>query len=81
VIGREIERAFLATLLSLLAERGITRVTGRFIATGRNGMVREFYPANGFALVEGTEESSSWVFDLAAQTPNPPELVSITVEA
>jgi FkbH-like protein len=81
VIGRDIERAFLAALLGLLAERGIRRVTGRFVATARNGMVRELYAANGFALVEGTDEASSWVFDLAAAAPNPPRLVSITVEA
>jgi FkbH-like protein len=81
VIGREIERAFLGTLLRLLAERGIARVTGRFVATIKNGMVREFYPAHGFALVDGTDEASSWVFDLSTQKPPATPLVSVSVEA
>lgn len=81
VIGREIERAFLATLLRLLAQRGIESVTGRFIATGKNGMVREFYPANGFAPVQGTDGASSWVFDLTTQQPSQPQLVDVAVEA
>ncbi|KAB2917425.1 MAG: HAD-IIIC family phosphatase [Hyphomicrobiaceae bacterium] len=81
VIGREVERAFLGTLLTFLAKRGIERVVGRFAATAKNGLVRDFYAANGFARVDGTEEESSWAFDLRVQTPPRAEFVSVQLEA
>ncbi len=80
VIGREIEQAFLATLVRLLAERGITHLTGRFIATAKNGMVREFFPANGFTRIEETAEASSWLLDLTAWQPPELQFVSVAVE-
>jgi FkbH-like protein len=80
VIGREIERAFLATLLTLLARRGVKQVIGRFVATARNGMVRDFYRANGFTSLEGDESASTWVFDLGGE-PLQPRFVSVAVEA
>lgn len=81
VIGREIERAFLAALLTLLAERGVKRVIGRFLATAKNGMVRDFYPASGFVPLEGSEAASSWAFDTCAQELPGSQFVSLAVEA
>jgi FkbH-like protein len=80
VIGREIEKAFLATLLSLLASRGANRVIGRFSASAKNGMVRDFYRANGFTLLEGDDRASAWLFDLCSEPPQP-RFVSVAVEA
>ncbi len=80
VIGREIERAFLVTLLTLLAQRGVERVIGRYVATAKNGMVRDFYPANGFALLEGSDTAAVWAFDLGREKPQP-LFVSVAVEA
>jgi FkbH-like protein len=81
VIGREIERAFLAALLALLAKRGVERVIGRFVATAKNGMVRDFYPASGFVPLEGCEEASSWSFDISARELRGSQFVSVAVEA
>ena len=81
VIGREIERAFLAALLALLAKRGVERVIGRFVATAKNGMVRDFYPASGFVPLEGCEEASSWSFDIPAQELRGSQFVAVAVEA
>jgi FkbH-like protein len=81
VIGREIERAFLAALLALLAKRGVERVIGRFVATAKNGMVRDFYPASGFVPLEGCEEALSWSFDISARELRGSQFVSVAVEA
>jgi FkbH-like protein len=80
VIGREIERAFLAALLTLLARRGVARVIGRFAATAKNGMVRGFYSANGFTVVERDDNTSVWAFDLRNE-PVQARFVSVVVEA
>jgi FkbH-like protein len=80
VIGREIEQAFLAALLALLASRGAKQVIGRFAASAKNGMVRDFYRAYGFALLEGDDKASAWVFDLCRE-PSQPRFVSVVVEA
>jgi FkbH-like protein len=80
VIGREIERAFLATLLTLLSRRGVERAIGRFAATARNAMVRDFYGANGFAFLEGDEAASVWSVDLRNEPAQSP-FVSVILEA
>lgn len=77
---RVIERAFLATLLALLADRGVQQVMGRFVATAKNGMVRDFYRANGFTLLEGDDKASAWMFDLGNE-PGQSRFVSVVVEA
>jgi FkbH-like protein len=79
VIGRGIEQAFLSTLLSLLTSRGIKQVIGRFAASAKNGMVRDFYRANGFSLLDGDEKASAWVLDLCGE-PSRPRFVSVAVE-
>jgi FkbH-like protein len=79
VIGRDVERAFLAALLGLLADRGVRQVIGRFVATAKNGMVRDFYRANGFTRLEGDDNASSWMFDLG-EAPPQSRFVSVVVE-
>jgi FkbH-like protein len=79
VIGREVEQAFLAALLTLLARRGAKQVVGRFAASAKNGMVRDFYRANGFALLEGDDKASAWALDLCSERPQS-RFVSVTVE-
>jgi FkbH-like protein len=80
VIGREVERTFLAALLTLLSGRGVERVIGRFAATAKNAMVRDFYGANGFTLVDGDNSASAWAFDLHSEPVQSP-FVSVIVEA
>jgi FkbH-like protein len=79
VIGREVEQAFLAALLTLLARRGAKQVVGRFAASAKDGMVRDFYRANGFALLEGDDKASAWALDLCSERPQS-RFVSVTVE-
>jgi FkbH-like protein len=79
VIGREVERAFLAALITQLSRRGVKRVIGRFAATARNAMVRDFYGTNGFTLLEREDDASVWGLDLSSEPAQSP-FVSVTVE-
>ncbi|MEJ2116983.1 MAG: HAD-IIIC family phosphatase [Alphaproteobacteria bacterium] len=49
VVGRQVEGAFLGELIGLLADRGVTRISGAFIPTAKNAMVQDFYRSQGFS--------------------------------
>lgn len=53
VIGREIERAMLAFLLSFSRERGMKALIGEYIPTPKNSPAAEVYPKCGFRREEG----------------------------
>jgi FkbH-like protein len=80
VIGREVEKAFLTSLFLALAKRGIVHVTGRFLPTKKNALVRNFYQDNGFSFTGGDESASSWAFDLRTQLPPQSEFVAVVSE-
>ena len=48
VIGRRAESAFLGWLLDTLAARGVQRLRASYLATAKNGLVRDFLPTHGF---------------------------------
>lgn len=48
VMSRTIETAFLCALVDRLAARGVRQIRADFLPTAKNGMVRDFYTANGF---------------------------------
>ncbi len=81
VFGREIERAFLATLLLALAKRGLVRVTAQFVPTRKNSMARDFYRDNGFSFIGDDGSASSWAFDLGTQPLPQSQFVATELEA
>lgn len=63
VIGRSAETAFLHSLLGVLRERGASRVRGRFVPSGRNALVQNFWSEHGFRA----KDSGLFERDLAAE--------------
>jgi FkbH-like protein len=51
VVGRTVEKAFLALVTERLRERGITKLVGEYLPTAKNGLVRDLYPSLGFSRV------------------------------
>lgn len=81
VIGREIERAFLGSLIHALHERGIRRIRGDYIPTPKNAMVRDFYASCGFSQVGADEDgTTTWLFDGEAQDPPTSRHVTVSWE-
>ncbi|MBF0417640.1 MAG: HAD family hydrolase [Magnetococcales bacterium] len=64
VIGRNVERAFLADLCAWSRQRGATRMEADFIPTAKNQPVARFLPEQGFMEVGRHEASSRWACDL-----------------
>lgn len=65
VLKRDMEFAMMDGLVEACQARGITSIMGYYYPTAKNGMVKEFYAALGFAKLEEDEEgNSTWQFDI-----------------
>ena len=71
VLGRQVE----VTTLNLIVQRaramGARRIIGDYIATPKNGMVKEHYRKLGFASLETSDTHSRNVLDIEAFEPHP----------
>lgn len=69
VLGRRVENAVLNELAAAARARGVAGLVGRYIPSGRNGLVEGHYEKLGFAAIEGEGQGTSWRLDLAGFTP------------
>ncbi len=70
VLGRKVEQAMLAKVVSEAAKRGIRRLIGIYIPTAKNGMVAEHYRRFGFRRVSGENSSQTmWELDVSEYFP------------
>jgi FkbH-like protein len=65
VMGRQVERAFLAYLGEAAREAGAEHLVARYRATAKNHIVRDFYPSQGFQEVDRRHDGQEIVFRLA----------------
>lgn len=77
VLNRRVEEAVLDVLASTGLSRGITRLTGHYVATGRNGMVREHYRRLGFVPGPASAGVDVWHLDLASYQPQRPPMTFV----
>lgn len=73
VIGRTAEHAMLAELAARAQSMGVARLRGTYVATERNGVVRDLYATLGF---EQTGEAL-WEYDLVAKGVPANEFVAV----
>jgi FkbH-like protein len=65
VLGRGVEAATLALVVSAAQTLGATRLIGEYLPTKKNGMVREHFPKLGFAaLSEEPNGATRWVLEI-----------------
>lgn len=64
VLGRGVEQYAMNEVVALARDRGCDTVTGRYIPTAKNAMVREFFAQFGFERVAG-EDGGETVWKLA----------------
>jgi FkbH-like protein len=77
VLNRRVEEAVLDVLAATAIDRGITRLTGHYVPTERNGMVREHYPRLGFAPGPASAGVDVWHLVLAGYQPRRPPMTFI----
>ena len=77
VLGREVERAMLQTIICQARKAGISKLRGHYLPTAKNGMVADHYSRLGFeplCLTVGRDDATQaevketvWSLDLALQ--------------
>lgn len=70
VLKRDMEKAMLDELVRQCRARGLVRLRGHYYPTAKNGMVKDFYEAMGFTLLD-TDDAGNKTYELslAGYTP------------
>ena len=73
IIGRTVEKSFLATVLDDLKSQGIEEVFGIYIPTPKNTLVKDFYMQEGFSKIKDSlgNTETKWHKILDTITSNP----------
>jgi predicted enzyme involved in methoxymalonyl-ACP biosynthesis len=72
VLGRKVEEMVLSEVLAQAAQRGVTRLIGRYIPTDRNALVKDHYAKLGFAPIgEQGDGVTVWEMSTDVHTPVP----------
>jgi FkbH-like protein len=70
VLQRGVEQHAINKIFDYARSRGFERVTGRFIPTAKNGLVREFFPQFGFERIDGAADGTTiWSLAVDAYVP------------
>lgn len=77
VLGRNIEVAFLAWLVSYARANGATKFIGEFIPTKKNMQVENFYAANGFASLAPQDALRLWELPVGQAGPQIPSYIRV----
>ncbi len=77
ILGKEIEKAFVKSVLNILYDGGIRIVKAKYIQTQKNGQVADFYDKIGFTLTSSTDKEKEYELKLYNKLPIP-EYYNIT---
>jgi FkbH-like protein len=64
VLGRRVEEAMLQYLVEQARSKGITEISGRYIPTAKNGLVRDHFSKLGFAQAGAQDGETTWRLDV-----------------
>lgn len=71
VLGRQVESACMNVVAERAQNLGVAEIVGEYIATAKNGMVKEHYKKLGFLPVpKGASAGSVWRLELANYVPS-----------
>jgi FkbH-like protein len=70
VLKRQVEDEVLNEVVRLAGELGCTKLTGVYLPTSKNAMVRDFYERMGLTLVHEDDKSRSFEMDLGSYHPH-----------
>lgn len=77
ILGRNVEKMFLAHLGDYAAACGAVALVGEFSASAKNQMVADFYPRFGFARLPPQDSVQRWAFPLAERRLDRPPYISV----
>jgi FkbH-like protein len=71
VLQRGVEQYVMNEVFAIAAERGLSQVTGRYSATAKNGMVKDFFSNFGFICVTSEDGETRWSRQVESYIPYP----------
>ncbi|SHL50061.1 HAD-superfamily phosphatase, subfamily IIIC/FkbH-like domain-containing protein [Bradyrhizobium lablabi] len=66
VLGRRVEETILQYLVEQARMRGMTEITGRYIPTAKNGLVRDHFERLGFVQTGSKDGETNWQLTIAS---------------
>ncbi len=66
VLGRGVEHFLMNQVVAVAIQKGFGGISGRYVKTAKNGMVKDFYAQFGFRKVAETDADSNWHLDPTA---------------
>ncbi len=79
ILGRGIEKSFLAHALEQAKNAGVKEVLAEFIPTAKNKMAEKFYPENGFEVLKEDGERRDYKYNLISGLPAYPKFIKVTI--
>ena len=82
VIGRKVETTFLTKILRDAKNKGSLVVTGKYIPTRKNGLVKDFFQNHNFSKLsdDNTNGSSEWSINIENHDLTYPDFIKVTEE-
>lgn len=81
VLGRQVEEATMNLLAEQALRRGVSYLSGKYVPSAKNGMVRDHYRKLGFAEAlpssKDTKDTTSWTMDLTRYAPTATKITVI----
>jgi FkbH-like protein len=69
VLKRGVEQLLLNDIVEAARVRGLSRVTGEYLPTAKNVLVKDHYASLGFSCISDVDGASRWELDVGASTP------------
>ncbi|WP_297647021.1 HAD family hydrolase [uncultured Treponema sp.] len=80
ILGKNIEKAFVKTILSVLKEDGTKIIKAEYIPTQKNMQVADFYDKCGFTLISEKDRNKKYELKLAEYNCSVDDLYSIVIK-
>ena len=80
VLMRGVEHFVMNRIFDYAAREGLERVVGRYVATAKNAMVRDFYADFGFQRLADDGNAIAWALAPSQYVPRPAFMTSHTME-
>jgi FkbH-like protein len=81
VLSRGVEQYVMNEVFAIAAKNGFKHVTGTYIPTAKNGMVRDFFRSFGFSQTADTPEATRWILAVESYVPGNTYIKSYETEA
>ncbi len=70
VLTRGVEQYVMNEVFAIARQKGLTTVTGKYIPTAKNGMVRDFFAQFGFTQVSENDGETHWTLKTESYRPS-----------